>query len=231
MPTEWTDFLDEIRSDLQDTSGNPRWTDTMLWVYAKDAIRDYSMWFPRRMDQVALTPINGKYLLPTDFIEDIYVECPLGTFLERRRDRPGVKFIASNKLFFYTIDGGYLYTTSTPTQSIYLTYQGVHPVPDDEDGGAQEAQSGPPAVAAVPEYAFTIPDADMELIRLYMRAKVYDQMRSRQASLDRFKLGTGTREDNPIMPEVREIMDRYYEGIALRTSGGPIILNRTGRMK
>ena len=72
-----------------------------------------------------------------------------------------------------------------------------------------------------------IPDPDLELIRLYVKAKVYEQMRSRTAALDRFKLGSGSRDDNPIAPEVADLMKVYHSKIAERIPGGNIELYRT----
>jgi hypothetical protein len=62
---------------------------------------------------------------------------------------------------------------------------------------------------------------------LYVKAKVYEQMRSRQASLDRFKLGNGARDDNPLTPEVDDLMKVYHEKIAERIPGGNIELYRS----
>ena len=73
-------------------------------------------------------------------------------------------------------------------------------------------------------FVFEVPDADLELIRLYVKAKVYEQMRSKQAALDRFKLGSGSREDNPIAPEVEDLMKIYHEKIMERIPGGDIEL-------
>ncbi len=47
---------------------------------------------------------------------------------------------------------------------------------------------------------------DEELIRLYVKAKATEQIRTQQSSLDRFKPGNGGRDDNPMNPEVRDLM-------------------------
>ena len=74
-----------------------------------------------------------------------------------------------------------------------------------------------------------MPIADIELIRLYVVAKAYAQMRAKQSSLDRFKVGTGKRDDNPVAPEVTSLMDDYREKIAERIAGGYIALERLQR--
>jgi hypothetical protein len=206
--------LADIRADLLDTSDKPRWPDATLYTFTKDALRDYSTWFPRRIDRSELAPTEGKYPLPTDFIEDIQVECPLDTLLERRLDRPGVKY-RRNSLYYF-IQGGSLYLAGTPLgDDLFLTYLASHPVPAASDDA---------------DFQLTVPDADIELIRLYVKAKVYGQMRTKTASLDRFK-PVGDRQDNPLQPETEDLMGEYYAKIAQRIPGGVISLYRAGRLK
>lgn len=213
----WESLLADIRADLQDVSPNPRWGDDILFVYTKDGVRDYSTWFPRRIDRMEIEPVasnQAQYPLPLDFIDDVHVECPLDTFLERRLDRPGVKYRSSS--LYYYIQGGNLYLAGSPLdRKIYLTYLASHPVPASIDDK---------------EFVFTVPDADIELLRLYVKAKVHGQMRQRQAALDRFKV-VGNRADNPIRPEVDDLWGEYYAKIAQRIPGGVITLYRVGRLK
>jgi hypothetical protein len=54
-------------------------------------------------------------------------------------------------------------------------------------------------------------------------------MRGRTAALDRFKQ-TGKRDDNPIIPEVDDLMDEYKEKIAERLGGKTVFLHRTGNI-
>lgn len=223
----WGSLLTDIRADLQDTSDKPRWANDTLYVYAKDALRDYSTWFPRRIDRLGLTLCDGKYPLPTDFIEDIQVEAPLDTLLERRLDRPGVRYRKPYLSFrapvlYYLIQGGSLYLTGTPlddfghaVQTPYLTYLASHPVPGSTGDTA---------------FVLTVPDSDMELIRLYVKAKIYGLMRSKTATLDRYK-PVGDRQDNPLAPETDDLWGEYYARIAQRIPGGVISLYRAGRLK
>jgi len=219
--TTWADFLSDLRSDLQDTSTSPRWSDKTLWVFTKDAIRDYSTWFPKRVDHDAMTLVNGVYPLPLDFLSDIYVEAPADTYLEKRQEIPGTKLRNSlipgayYPINFYYIAGGNLYL-AFPCNEVYLTYQAARGVPASETDN---------------DFVLEIPDADLELIRLYVKGSVYEQMRSRQASLDRFKLGTGPRDDNPLMPETTNLIEMYHTKIAERFPGGNITLFRSGRLK
>ena len=216
----WASLLADIRADLQDTAANPRWKDDTLFVFTKDAVRDYSIWFPRRVDRLGLALIEGKYPLPLDYIEDIQVESPLDNFLERRLDRPGVKYRRSS--LYYFIQGGSLYLSGAPlggggtgSSGVFLTYLASHPVPGSVDDR---------------EFILTVPDSDIELVRLYVKAKVNGQMRQRQAALDRFK-PVGERTDNPLEPEVDNLWGEYYAKIAQRIPGGVISLYRAGRLK
>jgi len=214
----WNDYLAEMRADIQDTGTTPRWTDKMLYVYTKDAIRDYSTWFPLRTDRKVMTlSTDGlSYPLPADYIEDICVECPQDRYLEKRPNRPGTLYRKTGFSFSYYTSGGNLYISSPAAagDNVLLTYYSCHPIP------ASEVDS---------TFAFTVPDSDIELIRIYTKAMLYQQMRSKQAALDRFKLGTGKRDDNPLMPEVGDLMEYYYHMIAQRSPGGVIVLYRTGR--
>jgi hypothetical protein len=224
--TTWTDYLTDLRADLQDTGATPRWADMLLLTYTKDAIRDYSTWFPLRVDREEMTLLNGKYSLPSGFIEDIHVECPEGTYLQKRREIPGVKRSNIAKTFYYFTQGGGLYLNHPSDEDVLLTYHSVHDVPTA--AVFPPGTSGSPIAAT--SFTFSIPDMDMELIRLYVKASVFEQMRSRQSSLDRFKV-TGARDDNPITPEVNGLMDEYYRKISFRIAGGNIVLVRNGNRK
>jgi hypothetical protein len=213
----WATLLADIRTDLKDAGlSTPKWDNNSLYLYAKDAIRDYSVHFPKRVDRLELVLTNGAYPLPSDFIQDVYVECPAGVFLERRQDRPGVRFSNAARPTVYYIDSGQLKLNSTTTEEVLLTYDALHPVPTSADDSA---------------FALTIPLVDEELIRLYVKAKATEQIRTQQANLDRFKLGTGKRDDNPLEPEMEDLMGLYRYKIAERTSGGVILLFRPGRRR
>ena len=102
------------------------------------------------------------------------------------------------------------------TQDVYLTYEARHTLPADEDDTT---------------FLLSVPESDEELIRLYVKAKISEQTRTKQATLDRFKQGSGRRDDNPLEPEVGDLMGEYRMKIAERTSGGIILLFRPGRRR
>ena len=80
-------------------------------------------------------------------------------------------------------------------------------------------------------FELTVPDIDIELIRLFVRGRLFTKMRGKQASLDRFKVGGGKRDDNPISDEVEDLMRDYRDAIATRYRGGAVNLYRLGRVK
>lgn len=207
-------LLSQIREDLQDTSVTPRHSDERLTMYLRDAILDYSQFFPYRQ-AATLAGSGSTFALPEDFISDITVESPRGYFLERRPTRPGIKYIDLDvRPLWYYIDGDSLYTVGYPSDDVYLTYNSLHALPEDHEDD---------------EWICTVPVRDYELLRLYVQAKVYGIMRGKQSNLDRFKLGSGKRDDNPLEPEVSGLMDEYYRKIGLRQKVGAVYLHRTGR--
>jgi hypothetical protein len=219
----WGEMKANLRTDLKDTGTTPRWSDNDLYVFWLDAVRDYSLWFPNVPDRAQLSGTGtGPYTLPTDFVNVIFVEVPEDRFLEERLPRPGVRYPSqSGRPFYWYLLGGSLMLDVAPydTDTVLLTYAGMHATPDDVNDDIDD---------------ITIPDVDLELPRLYVQAKVYGQMRSKQSSLDRFKtrVSSGnTREDNPLGPEVETIMDEYYAKIAERIPGGSVRLSRPGRMR
>jgi hypothetical protein len=208
----WGELKADIRSDLQDTTN--KHSDELLYLYVKDAIRDYSIWFPKRIDREELLKVNSGYPLPINFIEEIYVESPIDTYLEKRIIRPGTKVKTPLSATNYYIQGGNLYVSALDyTEPVYLTYFSTHEVPTSETDD---------------DFSITIPLMDIELIRIYVKAKIYERIRAKQASLDRFK-PVGTRDDNPIIPEVMDLMKEYKEGIQERLGGGTVFLQKVSR--
>jgi hypothetical protein len=218
MASTWASFLAEVRVELDDTGTTPRYPDSTLYVFARDGIWDYSQYFPQRFDHVVLTATQGndkKYALPVGFMDDILVECPSGNYLELRRERPGVKLSTSNSPLFYFVDAGFLYLDVSPGgAAVLFSYYGAH---------------GIPATSTDTTFAMTVPMADAEVLKLYVQARVNVMVRNRQSRLDRFKQGSGTREDNPIIEETSDFFARYNEAIAKRLRPQAIRLYRPRR--
>lgn len=212
----WGALKTDIRADLKDDSSSPRWSDSSLYVWAKDAIRDFSLHFPRELS-AELTVSNGAYPLPDRYMDDRFLTCPDSRYLERRITQPGIKYKSLfNNPTLYWIEETNLYLNGEPSAEdvVTLYYLAYHTIP---------------ASASDDDFVLTIPEYDEELIRLFVKAKANEQIRTKQSNLDRFRPGTSNRSDNPLEPEVENLMDEYFRRIAERYPGGAIRLYRTGR--
>lgn len=206
----WAQILADIRTDLKDPSG-AKYSDESLALWLKDAVRDYSRHFP--LEGRAVLQVSGDgYALPATFVADISVESPEGNFLERREPKPGVKYVDVPHPTVYALRGGKLRLNAPTAEAVVLTFEGIHATP---------TYPGLTGEASVPDY-------DLELLRLYVKAKANEQVRTRQAQLDRFKTGSGSRDDNPLEPEVAGLMDEYRQKIAERYPSGTVNLYRPG---
>ena len=212
----WAELLSDIRADLKDTGTTPKWPTDSLFVWLKDAIREYTLYFPKEAD-FTLTETDGKYPLPDDLIDDIFVECPTARYIERRITQPGVRYKTLNaRPTLYWIRQGNLYLNGSPdsNDTVELFYYAAH---------------GIPASAEDTSFEMTIPEKDEELVRLFIKAKATEQYRTKQSTLDRFRPGSGKRTDNPMEPEVENLINEFYRRVAERFPGGAIKLYRTGR--
>ena len=222
MAVTWTSFLAELRVELTDpvpTTGSPRYSNDLLYLYVRDGIRDYSQYFPLSVHQQLLTAVVGTpraYALPQDVMGVEDVQCPLDTHLQLRTERPGARVSVNKRLLFYYIIGPNLYLNYDAEEGdgVYLSYYTLHSVPTGK---------------ADTTFNFTVPNADMELIKLFAMAKVQIKVRNDQSRLDRFKVTSGPRDDNPMITEVGDFMERYHEGITRRIRGGRIQLYRPKR--
>jgi hypothetical protein len=180
MNVTWAQFLAELRVELNDvpaTGGAPRYSDDLLYLYARDGIRDYSQFFPKNVRQEQLVAVE----------------------------------VIRYSLLWYWIAGDYLFLNYDPKEGdgVYLSYYALHPVPADKTDAA---------------FVLTVPNADLELIKLFVMAKVQIKVRNDQSRLDRFKITSGSRDDNPMIVETTDFMERYHEGITRRMRGGRIQL-------
>lgn len=214
----WAELRAAIREDIEDTASSPRYSDGLLYTYLKDAIRDYSTWFPLRMDAVTLSGSgSGPYTVPSDLVDILFIECPANRFLENRKAAPGARYPkTTGRPFFFYVDGASIYLDGSPLagEIVLITYEAIHDLPTSESDGT---------------FDITVPERDEELLRLYVKAKVFERIRTKAARLDRFR--DDDRDDNPITPEVDNIKELYWAMIAERYQGGTIMLHRQGRTR
>ena len=216
----WGAFLSELRGELNDTGTTPKFSDDLLYVFFRDGVWALSEWLPRdfgRVELTAETTDTKKFALPADFIEEYLVESPLDSALTFRFVRPGVRRTQSARPLFYWTSAGYLFIDADPgDNAVLISYYGVH---------------GIPASATDVSFELTVPIRDVELLKLYILGRAYQRERSRQSMLDRFKLGTGDRQDNPVTPEVNEFMQQFQSKLNERTGGKAVFLSRVRRNK
>ena len=204
----WLQLRTDIRADLKDSGTTLKYSEATIFLYLKDALRDYSQFFPIKCyrEVLVLNTPKTAFVMPTDYIGGAIVECPLNRFLEERLATAGKTYNAIYPATTFAIVGGLLYINGDPlSSSVYLSYDARHPIPVAVDN------VDPIPDVPIDDFVMTIPEDDEELIRLYIKAKVYGQTRTLASSLDRFKLGAGARDDNPLTPEVSNLMDEYHE--------------------
>jgi hypothetical protein len=216
----WGDFLMELRTELSDAGATPKYSDELLFSYLRGGIVSLSEWLPRDFSRVELTASadNAKqFALPPDFIEEYLVECPADNALSFKHARPGVRRTSSSRPLFYWVNAGNLYLDADPGDSaLLLSYYGLHGVPTD---------------ASDTSFELTVPLRDIELLQLYILGRTFQRERSRQSMLDRFKLTTSDRTDNPITPEVNDFLVQYHEKLQERVGGKTVFLQRERRRK
>lgn len=218
----WDELLLEIRTNLEDASETPKWSNQDLYVWTREAVADYSQFLPLVREEVALvqSETNPKmFALPADFLAELAVSCPDNNFLEPRRSRPGARVVPGRRPLFYRVDAQSLalYVDADPgTNPVAISYAAVHPLPANKDDLA---------------FVFTIPTANMELIKLYVEGKVNAKIKNAQARLDRFKIGAGARTDNPMINEVEDFFATYREKLEQRIPSRSLTLYKPRRYK
>jgi hypothetical protein len=216
----WGDFLAELRTELSDDGATPKFSDALLYSYLRDGVVAISEWLPRDVSRIELTASVGnaqQFALPSDFLEEYLVECPVNNALSFRFTRPGVRRTSSSRPLFYWVNAGNLYLDADPgSDAVLLSYYGVHGLPADADDTSFE---------------LTVPMRDIELLQLYILGRVFQRDRSRQSQLDRFKLGSSDRQDNPLTPETNHFLIQYHEKLQDRVGGKTVFLNRERRRK
>jgi len=213
MATTWAELLIDVRAELSDeTAGTYEWSDALFYIWLRDAVADYSLYNPVLKTATLSVIAAASYAFPDDYVVEEYVEAPAGTYLRKRFLSPGRRFTRTtgSPIYYWTV-GAVMYLNSETTEDVILTYHATHEHPD---------------AVGDDTFEFTFPQRDEELIRLYMRAKAHEKMRSGQASLDRFALGSGSRDDNPLEPEYDNLMEDYERKIYDRYGGGIITLYR-----
>ncbi len=134
--TTLQNLIDAVEAELGD-SGNATWAAADIEQWCRDAIADYSAYFPRILtDEISTTADTRTYDLNSDFIEPMSVEYPTGEepvcYLSRR---PYTHTDFWNEDGYYDIvarqddtDVNDLYISTKPpaSETITVLYQAMH---------------------------------------------------------------------------------------------------------
>ena len=164
------DLRSLVRRRLGDLTSPFTWSDLQLNQWLNDAIADYSLHFPRRLE-ASLDCSEGEqaYSLPDGCLEMLNVEYPAGNdppaYLQRGDHRQAA-FQRSQDLSDILASGsalssGSLLLSAVPVsgESITLAYQGLHPYLEDD---SEDPGSGP--------------EEHLELLVLYVRQAVLQEL-------------------------------------------------------
>jgi hypothetical protein len=183
--------------------------DEELTDYAVYAIADYSTHFPRSLVQTHSTPVTVPLDPPTDMIpqEDAVQLVEVSSaFWTEVTLREGSSLPATGNYWYWR--GEQIYLSSTPEVPVYVHYNGLHDLPD------QDAD------------VITVPAANLELLVVYMAAKFHQKMGTVAAKLDRFR-ESGKRNDNPLVTMHDLLMQDYLDKIADRMHRGTVRIRST----
>jgi hypothetical protein len=195
----WSSLREEIRHDIDDPSGTKS-TDATLMVYINDALRDLSSYFGLlTVTSVTASEEQLAFDLPTDCIEVLAVEVG-GVTQKPISIEPGLRLDTFTGSF--PTSGYFIADTSMGTQMRFVVAPGAH-ILHYRACYAVVTEDG--SVIRVPWWAW-------EALRLYVNAKVQENVALQDANLRRWATSrdAGSPTDNPIIPAVRYLMDRYH---------------------
>jgi hypothetical protein len=233
-----TTLIDRVRLELNDpipVDDVPRWPTAELVVYANDAVRDYSKYFPR----VARTELLATSTAGPDGGYEVALDRAVGRitrvgyqqqgrldWIQERPQKPGDMVGGSSLGRFGRYRGGYAgapaYELSGPAGSEDLAVSlrlnfapanGTYLVVDYTT--AHDLFD-----AAFLDVPTTIPDDDEELLALYTTAKAWARVSGQDAGLSRWD-ETGRRDDSPILPKERTLFRAYRYKLMDRLASGP----------
>ena len=221
MSIGWGIFLEnQLRPFLGDPDDGT-WTDSELLLYTTWALDDFAQWLPRYRT-MTLAADTASFDLPSDFYRVNLVEWKrtdyYWKFLERVPRRPGWEFPStevdddSYPVGFW-IEDDKLYLGRTAETSFTLHYHAYWPIP-----------SGASDKITVPRWArqcLIFYASAMAIMRKSIGFAKIRQWNTRQDS--------GKPTDEPLMQEVKMLLELYRETINSHLGGEDISLYYEGR--
>lgn len=217
----WGDLLSNLRLDMGEKADSPRLSEEQAFIYLEFALRDYSGWNP--LTRTALLDLDeeGRAPLPDDCLRVVEVRDPVSKHAIQSAwgvQNPPRLWVPSRPPDIRWWQEGNticLSTWSDLPSGISVLYDAQHPAPSSADDL---------------DFQFTFPDIDEEAILLYIRGKFMSTQRGKTAQLDRYKSrmqAGNTRVDNPIAPEVDDLMQSYLAKMIERYGApGAVLLHR-----
>ena len=205
--TTLQNLIDAVEAELGD-SGNATWAAADIEQWCRDAIADYSAYFPRVVtDSISTTADVRVYDLAGDFVEPVSVEYPGGdgVYLKRR------PYIDPD---FWSLDGYYdvvsreddtdvneLYISTKPgtSETIVVLYQAAH--------DQSIATSG----------TLTVPGKHHYLLRAYVRWKATEQ---RAAAEEADPTSSSSLLMSQLQTNARRWKGAYLNGLAKAIQAG-----------
>src|SRR5262245_28463591 len=188
------EYLASLRPRLDDdpaAGDDPRQSDAELTGYLLDAVKEYSGAFPREREQeFTADGTTARYDLPADIVDDLVHEVSC-LAAGRVVDVP-VRLARNRSSRWYEIRAGHLVFGWKPVDGtvIRVLYDGAHVLPETGD--------------------CTVPAQDVELVFTYAMYLAVRRVSGNDANLQRWD-EAGRRDDNPLIPQYRLLLDRYTQ--------------------
>jgi hypothetical protein len=209
--TTLQNLIDAVEAELGD-SGNSTWATADIEQWCRDAIADYSEYFPRVLtDSISTTADVRAYDLASDFIEPVSVEYPggagvgVGAYLKRRPYTQPDFWVEDG---YYDIvpreddtDVNELYISTKPgaSETILVLYQAAH--------DQTIATSG----------TLTVPAKHHHLLRAYGRWKATEQ---RAAAEEADPTSSSSLLMSQLQTNARRWKSEYLNGLAKAIQAG-----------
>lgn len=180
---------------------NPKWTDTELNTYIREVIGMFNIYTPPH-ERVNLTlagarswtPLVGQTVLAV-YMEDAESLVSIPRTSVRSRNRNRTKSVTWDLVGdTLKVFGGSRYSDETPIQ-VLVSGQYTVPLHDFD--------------------IVTIPRTDWDIVSLYVQGKATLRLATQSAQLDRWK-EQGSRDDNPIFPIAKRLMNDAEERLRRR---------------
>jgi len=222
----WAELYAELKSSL---GTDTQWGESELMMYSNQAIRIYSRYFPQDdSSSLATDGSTQAWTLPSDIVRATkkgvkrleFDEAGGGDprFLEEIQIKPGTQFydVSSQYPLMWHVEEGQLKLTSAPDADDVLTLYYFKKHTEMADSTT----------------VVSVPDADLELIHLYVASRATARLAISTGRRDRFKMrqiDAGNPEQNPLTPLHKVMVKEFWDALYQRLPTGNVDFHRRGR--